>query len=210
MAAADDTSPPATSAAPGKRESYTDWLVDNLIQPILEAVDCRRNFEDAVRFLKRSTRDGRYDRLTATTVRGWFQRGSFTDLKPGPLERIERSALALASLPTTMGGGAAGGHAGVFADHLPVRDHILMVLVELAAAGTCLTVPAVRACIKGIVTAKAPVLLERGWKVSQSWVKCFLKTFLNWTYRWVRGGRMLAVAAPAENGLWRQGTRILL
>lgn len=80
-----------------ERGGYTWWWKPGLIEPILDAVKTQKSYFKAVNYLKESEEhnsDGKYDKLSPSTVESWFVRGSFVTLKPQYLHHrrcLERS-----------------------------------------------------------------------------------------------------------------------
>lgn len=51
---------------------YTNWLEPGLWEPIQKAVGAYRSIRTALRYLQNTYPDRRYDRLSESTIRGWF------------------------------------------------------------------------------------------------------------------------------------------
>lgn len=79
-----------------KRGGYTWWWKEGVIENILEFVKEKKSYFKAVKELKASeyNADGKYNKLSSSTVESWFVKGSYEELKDKYKvhhERLERS-----------------------------------------------------------------------------------------------------------------------
>jgi len=74
LAASPDPAPPAKKARTGH---YTNWFSSPYINDVLQALERHSyNFKRAVDWLKQHAPDGRFQRLSDSTVRAWFEKGT--------------------------------------------------------------------------------------------------------------------------------------
>ena len=156
------------ASGPKKRETYTDWAVPHLWEHIEAAVrsDGHLGAEAVVAKLKRKCRElSTFDRLTGTTLAGWFpqrpgKRVRIQDLSSKMRQRVELAQEKAAGLTSTLGTlHGEGGRPCVLRQHPLVEERIVNTLEALRASGASLSVPAMHAVVHGIIKAEAPDLL---------------------------------------------------
>ena len=127
-------------------------------------------------------RQARYGGLNESTVRGWYIKGSYTELKPATLVRRARAAEGRSGLGPSLQRSKKG---GVLAEYPAVLDAIKEELLHMRKGGVALGVPFARVLIKAKLEKLMPQLLmpDGPLGVSSSWTRRFLARELGWSFR---------------------------
>ena len=153
-AAAAAVPPPAQKLRTGE---YTNWFSSSYIIDVLQALRQHDyNSKRAVEALKRNAPDQRYERLSDSTVRGWFQKGTHL-LMPHFQQQFDAHKAAARSKgrPPTMS-----------AD---VEEECKHVLLRLRASGLPINSHVIRWTMRAVFKDRYPALLN-DLKLSQQWL----------------------------------------
>ena len=136
-----------------------------------------RNYSQAVVVLRRQAC---YGGLNQSTVRGWYIKRSYTELKPDIMERRARAAEGRNSL-----GASRHAKGGVLAKHPAVLSAIKEELLHVREAGVAMSSPVAKVLIKTKLEVVKPELLKPDGPlgVGSSWTKLFLVREMSWSYR---------------------------
>ena len=173
-AAAAETS---TDAQPSKKQKtrgeYTDWFASPYIHDILRAYE-RSGYRpaQAVTNLKAAAPDGRYERLTHTTIMRWYDKKH--QLKPQYQAHLESGLENVRQ----------NGPARVF-EHFPaVEEEIKQTLLQMRAAGTSINSHVIRWVMQGIIGNRAPdSALLWSQNLGQQFVCAWARAHLKWSWR---------------------------
>jgi hypothetical protein len=160
------TPPPAQKPRTG---SYTSWFSSPYINDVLQALRQQDyNPKRAVDVLKRNAPDQRYERLSDSTVRGWFQKGT-RKLLPHFQEQL--NALQAAK---------RGGRLSAMSAE--VEQECKRVLLRLRESGMPVNSHVIRWTLRAVFTEKCPSLLDN-LRLSQQWISYWARSKMSWRWR---------------------------
>jgi hypothetical protein len=165
-AAASDAAPAAKRARTGH---YTNWFSSPYINDVLQALERHSyNFRRAVEWLKQSAPDGRFQRLSDSTVRAWFEKGTHK-LLPSFQQQLD------AGKGLTRGGRPS---------QLPpaVEDACKRMLLQLRATGLPVNSHVIRWTLRAVFSEHCPALLQN-MHLSQQWISAWVRSKLQWRWR---------------------------
>ena len=161
-----------------KKRKYTQWLSSPLIHDILKAYrDNGRSARSTVASLQRrfprlpSQNEGRYEALTESTVRSWFDENG--DL----LEKCKR----LLDEGYKAGPGMTRAFAAFPAAEARMKE-ILTKMREHALTGINVSVQSIRWVMLSVMSDMAPELLDKV-KLCKSFISLWARQQMNWTWR---------------------------
>ncbi|KAJ9511411.1 hypothetical protein QJQ45_029919 [Haematococcus lacustris] len=172
--AASPSTPPALSRT-GK--AHENWWHPARIQPILRAVPACGGYSPAVKHLKLVQPD-LYSKLDESTVRGWYQKGSLTQLTEQARASLFRGA-GHHHVPTA-------GTRATLGNYLPLKVEIKDRLKALREGGVALNHVTARSIMMAIIQQREPQLLASNGGLlylSAHFVRDFLENQLNWVTR---------------------------
>ena len=149
LAAAAVASTPADDAQPSKKQKtrgeYTDWFASPYIHDILRAYErSGHRPAQAVTNLRASAPDGRYERLTHTTIMRWYD------------EKHQLKPSYRAHLDCGLDNVRQHGDARAFEDFPAVEEEIKHTLLQMRAAGTSINSHVIRWVMQAIIDLRAP------------------------------------------------------
>ena len=132
----------------------TDWWKDERANEIIKSVRETLSFALTIRVLRKQDEEG-YGSLEESTIRKWFQKGSYTDLTPKAEEFLK------AKTSNSSGKERKPGRCGneVMVLHPEIRVGIRRVLQALKDAGHALDLPVVEGVSNALITTLLPTLL---------------------------------------------------
>lgn len=170
-----------TDAQPSKKQKtctrgeYTDWFASPYIHDILRAYE-RSGYRpaQAVTNLQAAAPDGRYERLTHTTIMRWYD------------EKHQLKPQYQAHLDSGLENVRQNGFARAFEDFPAVEEEIKQTLLQMRAAGTSINSHVIRWVMQGIIDTRAPdsartrlSTLKLGQQFACAWARAHLK----WSWR---------------------------
>jgi len=160
--------PPEPPAQKPRTGEYTNWFSSPHIQQMLHTLEVYGfNAKRTVRELKRRAPDV-YARLSDSTVRAWFQKGTHT-LLPAFQEQLKAQKAA-----------ARGGRPALMS--VEVEDECKRILLHLRESGLPVNSHVIRWTLQAVFTNKAPALLAN-LKLSQQWISYWARSKLQWRWR---------------------------
>ncbi len=192
--AAPPAATPADAAATepaSKRGKYTSWFASPFLSDILTAYSRNgHSARRAVTALQRAHPDGRFSRLSHSTVGCWF--GKDHQLLPQFQKQLEEHQVAARGRGPTR----------VFDEAQGVEREIKRVLLQMRAAGVPLNCNVIRWVMRAIMQEQCPALLSY-LKLTQQFISSWARSQLDW--RW-RARTTAASKLPAD---WEdQGVRM--
>lgn len=172
----EDTEPEAGTAAAAahnkkQRGGYTNWFAHPaLVRDIVSAFRRSSSARAAVDLLRRSHPDGGFDRLSHSSLVGWF------DDKRNLLPKYE--ALLASGEPAARG----RGRPSTFSLRVDIEEEITATLQRLRGAGTPLNTRLIGWIMRSIIETKQPVLLQQ-LTLSRSFISKWLRQTLQWSWR---------------------------
>ena len=159
--------PPAQKLRTGE---YTNWFSSPYINDVLQALRQHDyNSKRAVEALKRNAPDQRYGRLSDSTVRGWFQKGTHL-LLPHFQQQFDAHKAAARS---------KGRPPAMSAD---VEEECKRVLLRLRASGLPINSHVIRWTLRAVFEDRYPALLN-DLKLSQQWLSHWARSKMQWRWR---------------------------
>ena len=153
-----------------KRGKYTRWFDSPYINDILTAYTRTGGARAAVTALKQSASDGRYERLSHSTVASWFENGK---LKPQHQHKLDTGrALATYSGPSPALLAAPG-----------AEDAICDILLQLRKAGTPLNSHIIRWVMLAVLQEEHPAVLQQ-LTLSQQFISTWVRNNPRLHFRW--------------------------
>jgi hypothetical protein len=162
------------------RGHYTNWFSPKFWPPIHVAMKQHRNYADALGFLRSAYRQPCdlscvYDALTRGSLHTWF----YPD---GKLKDNYKKCVEFGSYFAK-----APQHCPVLALFPLLKEEICEVLKKQRDAGQPLYAICIQPLIRAIINKRHPELLQdsspNGFRVSIDWIRTFIKSELNWSYR---------------------------
>lgn len=145
-----------TNAKKRKKGSpRTDWWKDGRAEEIIKSVRETSSFALTIRVLRKQDEEG-YCTLEESTIRKWFQKGSYTELTPKAEEYLK--AKTSKSCSKERKPGVAGNEVMVL--HPEIRVGIKRVLQAIKDAGHELDLPVVEGVSNAMITTLLPTLLS--------------------------------------------------
>jgi hypothetical protein len=168
----DDEQPPA------KRGKYTNWFATPLIHDILAAYQrCQHSGEKAVAYLQRAhprlptEQEARFARLAASTIRSWHNDKG---------ELLPRFQAVLNSDCTLLRRGP--GEARALAPYPDMEQEIKDVLSLMRNKGSTVNIAIIQFVMRAVIARREP-LLQRELQLSRTFVSCWAREQLHWTWR---------------------------
>jgi hypothetical protein len=150
---------------------YTNWFSSPYISDVLRAL--RRHHysaKAAVAALKRAAPDDRYERLSDSTVRSWFDKEH--KLLPHFQQQLDDGAAAARSI----------GRPAVMAT--AVEDACKRALLQLRDAGVPVNCHVIRWTLQAVFRQHDPTLLDSSkLQLSHTWISNWVRTKLDWRWR---------------------------
>jgi hypothetical protein len=149
---------------------YTNWFSSPYINDVLQALRLNDYIaKRAVAALKRNAPDQRYERLSDSTVRGWFQKGTHA-LLPHFQEQLDamQASKRSSGRPPSM--------------NAAVEEECKRVLLRLRESGLPVNSHVIRWTLRAVFRDKCPSLLEN-LKLSQQWISKWARSKLSWRWR---------------------------
>lgn len=143
---------PKKVKAPGDKRQYTNWYVPLPFGPIHSAVASCSSYLRAVKYLQLHNADGRYDNLGESTVRKWYEQGSYTELTATAKAAVRKQCAMVRPY--------AGNKAALF-KHPEAQTSIITVLQDMQTTGQLINSPLASSIIVGVLEAEAPTVLVR-------------------------------------------------
>jgi len=165
---------PAAAAQPQPAQKprtgvYTSWFSSPYINDVLQELQKQGfNAKRTVAALKQHAPDDRYARLSNSTVRGWFQKGT-RDLIPAFQEQLNAQHAA-----------KRGGRPPAMSAE--VEDECKRVLLRLRDSGLPVNSHVIRWTLRAVFSEKCPELLENI-QLSQQWISHWVRAKLQWRWR---------------------------
>lgn len=119
-----------------------------------------------------------FGKLNESTVRGWFQPGSYRDISPRTLEALKRGKSFYKPLTS--------GSKHILDSYPNITQELLDTLSGMRDTGTALNLISVQAIMRAVLKQRHPhILYENGGKLKLSkwFCKRFVKKHLNWCVR---------------------------
>jgi hypothetical protein len=177
LTAAAAASTPTDDAQPSKKQKtrgeYTDWFASPYIHDILRAYE-RSGYRpsQAVTNLKASAPDGRYERLTHTTIMRWYD------------EKHQLKPQYQAHLDCGLENVRQNGDPRAFDDFPAVEEEIKQTLLQMRAAGTSINSHVIRWVMRAIIDLRAPDSTRLSvLKLGQPFVCAWARAHLKWSWR---------------------------
>jgi hypothetical protein len=137
-----------------------------------------RSYLGAVKHLQLQHSDGRYSALCESTVRKWFEKGSYSELTAATHPSVRRQCSSVRPY---------NGAKVCLKKFSETQQAIIDLLKWLRDAGQAIGTVVAAAMVKGVLQTDAPsVLVEHGGKLhpSREWIRLFLRGEpLKWTFR---------------------------
>ena len=166
IAPAESDAPPPQRARTGL---HTNWFSSPYINDVLQMLERHSfNFKRAVAALKLHAPDGRYEKLSDSTVRAWFEKGTHTLLPSFQLQLDAGKALGRNGRPALM--------------TEAVEDECKEVLLRLRDSGLPVNSHVIRWALRAVFKARAPALLQE-MHLSQQWISFWVRSKLQWRWR---------------------------
>ncbi|KAJ9530498.1 hypothetical protein QJQ45_012468, partial [Haematococcus lacustris] len=178
LLARDPAASPSTPPPPSRTgRSHANWWHPASIRPILQAVPACGGYSPAVKHLK-LTQPETYNNLRESTVRGWFLKGSLTQL----------TAEAQASLLRGFGHHhpPTAGRRATLSKYQDLQVEIKDRLLALRQGGVALNHTTARSVMLAVIQQREPHLLSSNGgalRLSAQFVRDFLENQLNWVTR---------------------------
>lgn len=155
------------------RGEYTDWFSSPYINDILREYHRDHRPALAVQRLRDAAPDDRYDRLTHTTLLGWFDKATHK-----LLPRYQ------AYYDSGMENARQNGPSSAFEEVPSIENEIKQTLLQMRAAGTAINSTVIRWVMCGIITHRAPVDAKvRSLKLGQQFISAWARKNLKWSWR---------------------------
>lgn len=155
-----------------KRGKYTNWFASPLLvtDVIAAYARCHYSARTTVTSLRRQHKDGRFDRLSHSTVARWFDKQH--RLLPKYQDQLDEHAAS------TRG----RGFASFFAQAPQAEAEIKSILLQLREAGTPVNRFVIRCVMQSVLQeAHAPLLLKH--TLSESFISSWARQQLDWRWR---------------------------
>jgi hypothetical protein len=166
LATAAEEAPPAQKARTGV---YTNWFSSPYINDVLQALERHSyNVKRAVAALKQHAPDARYERLSDSTVRAWFEKGTHTLLPSFQQQLDANKALTRGSRPPQMS--------------VAVEEECKSVLLRLRDSGLPVNSHVIRWTLRAVFSKQSPQLLQN-LRLSQQWISNWVRAKLHWRWR---------------------------
>ena len=172
LAAVDDTVADAPAAQKQRRETNTSWFASPFLPDVLQAL--RRhayNAKRTVAWLQQHTPPedpDRYKRLSDSTIRHWFEKGTHT-LLPRFQSQLDLGIAAQRGVrPPKM--------------TTAIEDEVKRTLLKLRETGLPVNSHVIRWTLQGVFRERDPSLLE-SLQLSQQWISYWVRTKLKWRWR---------------------------
>lgn len=165
-----------------KRSKYCDWLHSPLMHDILEHVRIYRSARAAVEALKKkfpklpTETEGRFDRLSESTVRGWFDTVEWK-LRPSIQRQLQTEPAVNAD--------QLAGRPDMFHAHPEIESKVKDVLRAMRdkdKGGISVGIDAIRWVMRAVIEENAPELLS-SYKLSRAFICKWARNKMNWTWR---------------------------
>ena len=154
------------------RGTYTDWFTSPYIHDILREYAKDHRPALTVQRLKEKTPDDRYERLSHTTLLGWFDKNH--QLKPN----------FQAWLECGMENVRQNGPVSAFEEEPAVEAEIKQTLLQMRAAGTVINSLIIRWVMQGIIEMRAPQQSKlRSLKLGSAFISVWARKTLKWSWR---------------------------
>jgi hypothetical protein len=169
-AAADDAQPSKKRKIRGE---YTDWFASPYIHDILREYErSGHRPSQTVARLQSSAPDGRYERLTHTTIMRWYD------------EKHQLKPQYQAHLESGLENVRQNGPTRVFEDFPAIEEEIKRTLMQMRAAGTAINSHVIRWVMQGIIGVRAPESARlSSLKLGQPFVCAWARAHLKWSWR---------------------------
>lgn len=170
VAAATDSEQPSSKKQRGK---YTDWFTSPYIVDILrEFQRCGYRPVITVKRLQMAASDGRYDRLSHSSLIGWYDHDS-----KKLLPRFQ------AHLDSGLENVRQNGQISAFDEMPGVEEEIKQTLLQMRAAGTAINSHVIRWVMQGIIKLRAPNSQLASLRLGQQYVCAWARRSLKWAWR---------------------------
>lgn len=153
-----------------KRGKYTRWFSSPYINDILVAVARFSSARRAVAHLQQTAPDGRFERLSHTTVASWYENGK--------LKEKHRQELDAGRAMAT-----SSGRCHVLQDAPGAEDAICDILLKLRTAGTPLNSHVIRWVMLAVLQDNHSAVLEK-LTLSQQYISSFVRHNPRLQFRW--------------------------
>jgi hypothetical protein len=155
------------------RGEYTDWFSSPYINDILREYYRDHRPAMAVQRLRNAAPDDRYDRLTHTTLLGWFDKATHKLLPRYQAYYDSGQENARQNGPTS-----------AFEEMPGTEDEIKQTLLQMRAAGTAINSSVIRWVMCGIISHRAPVDAKiHSLKFGQQFISAWARKNLKWSWR---------------------------
>jgi hypothetical protein len=172
---------PIAIIAPKRPDWYSPFYWNDIVHALaLENYNSRK----AVALLKKKfAHDGRFDQLSFSTIEGWFHRTISEDGARNVLwvEKILQKVRARESMFSR-----PSGKEGILNTYPEIGVKIVKMLKAIRNAGAIVNSSICRSVIVGILEVELPAILSKNgghFKVSLTWVRCFVNRNLSWSFR---------------------------
>ena len=166
LAASPDPAPPAKKARTGH---YTNWFTSPYINDVLQALERHSyNFKRAVDWLKQHAPDGRFQRLSDSTVRAWFEKGTHSLLPSFQQQLNVGQSLARGGRPSQLSPA--------------MEEQCKHMLLQLRDTGLPVNSHVIRWTLRAVFSEHCPALLQN-MQLSQQWISAWVRSKLQWRWR---------------------------
>lgn len=178
-AAASSVSAPSPSASTAatpldvpssKRGRYASWFLSPFLSDILATYSRCHSARNTVSLLRNAHPDGRFDRLSHTTIASWFDDQHC--LLPQYRQQLEKHQAA----------SRGRGFAGIFAETPEAEKEIKRLLLQMRTAGAPINSRVIRWVMLAVLQEVASSLLLR-YRLSQSFISRWARQQLDWRWR---------------------------
>jgi hypothetical protein len=161
----------AAEQAPSQKPrtgEYTTWFSSPYLLDVLKALRLHHySAKRTVSTLKRTAPDDRYARLSDSTIRGWFEKGT-KQLLPQFQQQLDGIAAPRTGRPSQMS--------------TAVEEECKRVLLKLRDTGVPVNSHVIRWTLQSVFRTHDPSLLE-SLRLSQQWLSQWVRTKLQWRWR---------------------------
>lgn len=160
-----------------QRGKYTDWFSSPYIHDILSEYElCGHRPTKTVERLKLKFPDGRFDRLSHSSLLGWF------DKEHTLLPRFQ------AHLESGLENVRQNGQPSAFEEMPQVEEEIKTILIQMRAAGTPLNSHIIRWVMQGVIEHRTSQSLEkgvrlRGLRLGHQFISAWVRKSLHMSWR---------------------------
>jgi len=152
-------------------KGYIDWNErPDVFEMIVKAVVGTRNWKDALNSLQKPSNPEILQRLTISTMKGWFD--SDFKLLPHIRRRWEERRPKLGGI----------GRQYSLAGHTDLECHLINIFVKRREGGLVVNSNVAVPIMRAVIQQRAPQLLER-MSLSRRWVRQWLRKKCNFTYK---------------------------